>query len=855
MTHDSSRVVRELCERYPLLASTAFTASDSGTAGGNLPFLGVLLSTIQQRENGACCIVLPNRERIPFALAVLTALTTIKTEFAEPNHPIPPLQPGQMVRVSPSGFVFEFVGYETVLGRRWIRVRNLRDDQIWHMLPEEAFRLTPTDSDSPSARKGEGPGPWEGAPIDQILGTRTGGNLATIPNRVILVTSRSGAEQLATSTKLVRSARRSGGALIADVLTWGRIRDDGRLVSEDWRVGSGQPIIAATHSINNMALACRSTEAGSKVIIVDGAALLTRNVQALDDVIRKHRLLILADHDQLEDARVLRDRGCEVWTPDPGSTLIGIRSSCYSGGGWFASFVRSARNALNHSLEGYATNDPVIEEVASSLDRAEAAARHATWGDEVERLIGGAYRLLIRLTEWFGDPGVAARQSIFGQVRDLERVFERSAPWLVADFREEFATVVDLFRRVAQGENLIGEGKLSSLIGLLRDDRSSTTIVVRSAPAAARLRNILQDYGIQVDVHHLGSALMDWYDRIVFGCWPGRRPAARIINQHLAHEILLVGYPFEIEWMTSFRCWRERELSQFHRSTEEVRNLTGVQAWHEPKIDPPELPPTRTPKNNQQDQDPLTRFLGSRRKGSIVKPVPEDELREAWYVGFHGPGYAFLTETHKVPVLTDLVLEGGVSRGRIPLRPVRKLQSGDFLLFRDHGDRDVIALIAEHELGSSQYERLRDIAGRWRGALRSIGEEPREVLRRLREQGLERNLLTIRIWLTDDSMIGPGSRRDLEIISRVSGDEYLQEHLDEVEAAIRAVRGAHVRAGSTLSQLLLAELPEKLPEVDEAGTRINFGFGSGYVVCVEEIGPQPEHRPYWEVNRLLFDGL
>lgn len=71
--------------------------------------------------------------------------------------------------------------------------------------------------------------------------------------------------------------------------------------------------------------------------------------------------------------------------------------------------------------------------------------------------------------------------------------------------------------------------------------------------------------------------------------------------------------------------------------------------------------------------------------------------------------------------------------------------------------------------------------------------------------------------------------------------------------AIGLLRAAHVRAGVTLSRLLLQALPQSLSSVSEHGTRVDLGFVTVTIVCIESIADAPEERPVWEVNRLLID--
>jgi len=206
MSQDLQVVLRELYERYPLLKFLALGSDGTTHDNGRIPpFLGILLSMVEERETGASCVLLPSRERIGFALAVVGALTILRRSFddLELDRLTTPLKPGSLVRVAPVDRVFEVVkdGKE-LLGQRWTLLKNPADEQIYYILEEEALRLSPTEDPSPKPHKGMRPGKWTSAPIDDLLGIRTGGNLAVAPNRIVLVAPRRDTRELARSTLL-----------------------------------------------------------------------------------------------------------------------------------------------------------------------------------------------------------------------------------------------------------------------------------------------------------------------------------------------------------------------------------------------------------------------------------------------------------------------------------------------------------------------------------------------------------------------------------------------------------------------------------------------------------------------------
>ena len=92
-------------------------------------------------------------------------------------------------------------------------------------------------------------------------------------------------------------------------------------------------------------------------------------------------------------------------------------------------------------------------------------------------------------------------------------------------------------------------------------------------------------------------------------------------------------------------------------------------------------------------------------EGTGREGEPEDTV-DTWYVDFAGPTFAYLTEGHELPVL-NAYLSGQPISGRIPLRSVENLREGDYVMFRESGDSDIIRFLAEDEIGKERYGRLR----------------------------------------------------------------------------------------------------------------------------------------------------
>ncbi len=145
-------------------------------------------------------------------------------------------------------------------------------------------------------------------------------------------------------------------------------------------------------------------------------------------------------------------------------------------------------------------------------------------------------------------------------------------------------------------------------------------------------------------------------------------------------------------------------------------------------------------------------------------------------------------------MLNDLIDTSKGDNAKLTYARASHLSNGDFVLFRASGDKEFLRLIAEESLGAQEYQRIRDVADRWKVPLRRLGHGPAAIQRWLADHGLERTPSTIAGWLDNPNRIGPGSHDDIETIAKVTGDTELLSIKDEVREAISRIRGAHQTA-------------------------------------------------------------
>jgi hypothetical protein len=349
------------------------------------------------------------------------------------------------------------------------------------------------------------------------------------------------------------------------------------------------------------------------------------------------------------------------------------------------------------------------------------------------------------------------------------------------------------------------------------------------------------------------------FDRIICLSWPGGAAMEALASSLAAPQITLVGYAFERRWLGQCAQRLQRSSRTERISDRDKAELIGRPRSEEPApVPPPPSPPVNDDVIGDDDIWTFEQRLRAARKGSAASPAGSPDALQARYVGFVGTTYAFLTETHHVVTVTDLISMERRSKQRLPEKVVGELKQGDFIVFPESGDRELIQDKADQLLGTDA-PKLRKAARAWKEALWASTLKPAQFLTHARDLGRPRHIMTIRNWFADSSQIGPGTgnedlSEDLELIALVTDYEPLKVQMSKTIDAIKTLRSAHLSAGVRLRDILIQRLPEVIGRIEEEGSVVDLGdLGSAWIVQVESIAATTEGRGRGEVNRLLWD--
>lgn len=818
------------------------------------------MSSVAGESPSSTCFVYPNKSGVAHTVSLLLSLTNLRrrlprllNDFAERGF-----ETGQRVEVLPTGHVYEYGGFFPQRYGDFFRLKILdsRDNESRSLPVSEILRLRPTLRKRPKGKGRTDLSTLVASPIDQLLGVRTAGNTAIFANEVMLLTSRSDFEEYLERRWMHCAGEESLAAPLSELVSWGSMTEAGEIQPADRYQAAGEPLIAVSSDATYVAAACSIDPTRSRVVVIDGTDAV-RNLQAYDEIVSRTPTVVIADYSDAMSLTNLHSRGCEIWRLTTDEVLAGTTVSSIETGP-LSSMTNAARNFAALTMDERIVPEPHLDKVSDRLARIAKKLSSSEDGEEIRQPISYLYGMLLEIASWYGRPDKTVIQRSTDRVRKALDLVDQLSVWIDQDTAQAVGDVGNGLIEAIENDRL-GVGKLEQLSLVLEElgsERSRTAVLVRTPLSADSLANILRKWSVDVPVYAVGTLPEDlFFDHLIVAGWPRATLFEKVINMYTAGHITLIAYQYESTWFKQLTR-RVKRRTRMDTLTPAVKaRITGlpVHLLEQLAI----LQPIQT-HAHYVDMGPetgsifdLEGIVSHTRKGPASGNYPTTDARRAKYVGFIGQTYAYLTETHSVPIVSALVRRDESAR-RIYFARVDEARIGDFLLFRDQGDRDIIGLIAEQIMGVDCYRRARTMAGRWRTALQTLPGNSRDVYEQLKRHGLAVHFQTVRGWLTDPARIGPGQNEDLAVIAAAAGDDALRNDLAEVWDAIVAIRGSHVAAGSRLSELLLRELPKRLKEVGEEETPVDLTLGRAWIVQVEAIAEEYEDRGYTDVNRLLW---
>ena len=836
-----------------------------------------------QTEHQRLAFLFPREFDSAVWIAVGAALGMIKSDFSGVIENLLPFSKGQKLLLD-NKIIVEYDGNKTIQGQTfiWLKLGH----QAWHSLPiNHRLRLQAVDTKRPLSKPKSISTPSFSA-LDNLLNIQSFGNRRIFYNRIILV-SLMGQTRNFCRDIFVSPSENVEPDPLKDLFQWGSIDIEGNIEPWSSHQVEAEPVIAVASNLSGVREYFQSEHHVNSLIILDGRSSFLNNLDSLDDVLATGCPVVsVMEQGEDEGIRLLSERSFKAWVWSKNEIRALERSNSeghyYKKNSPFTPFQRSIRNYAKREIEPVTCDDSLIQATAEKLN----TFTHEISSDkpDIKALEGMLYGCLlplaklVRPVEYFG--GTEWKQKIEKRFQRVESKFFRNKLWLT-EKEDSFINglIVDL-RKVFLHSNLQNNGKINVLQKLiLAHAGGNVAVIVENAEEKFIAENYWKSCLENIDnVYFCGPNTINTeidYKRMIICGWLGTDKMRLLLDSCLAPKIMVLLYPFENIWLQSvMRKWKRNMVHGLH--TSEKANLLNIDSADYPK-DYQTGEHEHEPVGSNKDFDISEFELRHRlqRQTAFANAVSSGEATtEAIQVELSEDRFAFLTKSFKVAVVNDLLSGKATEADEIPRKTVAELKTGDYVIFREGAESDLIREIAERGLEKSGRNNLIKVAELWKQALRNFekkayqivsymkektgeyyyGDTTSAVAFILRKMGCNRHRQTIRNWLTNDDLIGPRSDKDLQIIADTTGDTELKSRLQDVRLAIKEVRGAHLQASRFLARKLIESLPGYLKNITTQTMTVEIeGIGNAVVAQVEYVAEKPTILSTAKVNRLLME--
>lgn len=816
-----------------------------------------MIAAILESANTPCCVVLPEKCCVSLAVSTLVALTRLRLEVPDilRAHAALDFQPGDRVSVHPFGLVYEYRGF---FCPEHFKLKVIDRNESRSLAVREVARLEKTIRKKPKGYGNSDLGRPQRTVLGALVGIPGSVNRNQLRNKVLVLGSKKALQEqmVAWNIAVLDSGSPLSGHL-SDVVPFGEISEDGAIQFFDTYVASGEPLIALASRPEELAACCAAAPEKTKSVVVDDVGRLVRNLQAYDVVAERQRLVVVADETQHESLGILRDRGCAIWHVSPDELLLGIDGG--PSGDLFRRLLRKASNMRDLVVAPAPCSDVLLDEAANELSAAARDVPAEIENPTVRELFMCLFGTLMSCAEFLGADGNGFASQISSRLDQASNLLHRAQAWLSPPLTEQVRLAIARLRNAADS---LAQQPLTSKGSVLLDSLATATdkplaAVTRSETKRDELRKWMAANGFTIPVYRVNEVPPNQdFEQLVLVTWPSAKRFDRLLRQYAAQRLQILAYTFERHWLRDYQKTYQRSSGPT-LSTKRKSILLGLTSGV-PDGDEVDGTPSPEPAGMGKEGPfdlPAERFLLRRKSASHPGETAGevDEPCDAYYVDFVGPTFAYITEGHELPIVNAFISGNRAGTAAVQHRSIEELNVGDFVLFRESGDSDIIRFIAEDSMGDKEYAQLRATATRWRAALASVGHEPNLVWKRLKEVGLSRQLLTVRNWLNNQQMIAPKNFEDVRLIAVAAGDDNLLARLPEVQAASDEIKSQHIRAGFRLTVLLREALPKDIEVPADREMQLDLGFGKVWIVRVEDIDEGTTECNRWLVNRLLWD--
>lgn len=792
-------------------------------------FYQYLLHIVLNNQNKKICFIFDKKPVNTHLIAILAALALFKENAPSmiENYTKRNFKKGEKVIVQPQGYIYEYDGLFNIPGYDpLLRLKMLNSPNARSFRPEDVLRLQLTTNSRPAGKLDTNLIISDMAFIDSLLNLHTFNNHSYITNQALLYSARNRFDQTLSDVAL-KNTNTNETLQLKDLKLWGSIDISGELKSYDTRQSGGEPILAVSSEMEDIAMYLESKPAYSKIVFFDNLQKIGNNLHIFDKITEKQHSVVIGSIDELAEInQYLGNTGFTIWQLDSNdfhqfqtansinikpfmsSTDIEIR------------FPIIANDIKNKAQMIFLPVKHLLLEEATNLFNKLAIYSNSNNAEEnISELTAKIFYILYdNMAQTFLP--VASHLS---ELDSLRKKLKTLQSWMPTDIYDATMACIDLnieFQRALEGVTITP--KASKIENhMYKNEYSKVLILSKDTEKSERSKIYFKNHNYNIDVDiikNLHKKPIQIYDAIYLDYWPGKTKFIKLYSTQLFKNMIFAGCNTEGIWYENTLKILNNDLKKYKLDAVSKSQLSSIDESllnnnHQISRVFPEFTDQTFTKNNKAEEDtehPIIVFQNQyqekKRNNIFNAHSTNQDSVDTRLVEYHGGIYSLNQDSYEVLLVQNL---SNTSSEKLKIKQIesKNLQIGNIILIRSSGDSSVLADTAKELVGIKVYEDSYQKATYWKKAFESIGYDPNEVQFWLKKYGVNRNLLTIKNWMSLKT-IGPQSKDDLEIILKTSHNLKLQNELENIWLAIEEIRALHIKAGNKLTDIIIKELEE-----------------------------------------------
>lgn len=790
-------------------------------------------------SNHKLCLVFPTKEFAAQWLSIPTVLFLIESDFAhfknEITESLEKYKKGDWIILNNEAVV-EWVG-RSVNGFIFKHKEYNGIDKITIDI-KKISKIQP----APSSRKAlsgykrviEALGKTNENPTDNILGIQTEGNKLYQKNSICLISKHISFENSISEISI-------NNFLVDEYFKQGKIDDTGEAEMKS-------PLLIS-NNLTNLALYVTLSDSVSKIIIDGYSAIQERRDDFHDIDAKKIPTILITDLSELGEFEKIGDENFDFYN----FTKENLQLDEIKQLSPFSSFDKKLHKYVSFNLQKEICENADLESITKLI--------HSIDKDESVKELMNLKILLIQLTNLvsrivhpLNQNEIAVYRGMLSKIETLffeTRFYLGGSSKIIEDSISLLKSVIEKFanepsEKCSRLTELMKVNQYDYIICTTEDEALSLSLHLNS------LRIVHKPNVISVaDVNN--SLLDSEPAKAILTGWAKTNNVNRLLTSFLFSELTVLFYQFESRYFNSLQN-RNRKFSGNVKST---INKKGIRSEKETEAangfaDLYKSDSTIDTDSNFDITDFELKLDNAQFSKFIVRGNLSDSVK-AKRVEFKNDKFIYLTDTHGLLVLDNFHQSTRKSL-YIHKSRIENLHHGDVIAFLKT-EREVLNKIVGRLTTPAALAETNKWIELWKNLLKAhykqLGNDFNKLAKELKEQGCDRDPVTIRSWLFDDLRIGPRKDDDLIAIAIMTNGTELSDNINQVRAAIRQMTGWRMQASDFVIEQLKAKIKSTHSTI-QVNSVIDFeDLGEVEILEITEINNSHDNIDIRNVNRLL----